>query len=52
MVRTELQRPGEEPVRLDYLMHRKDNQWLIISVADCGYVNFSCSYLSKHEAVK
>ena len=24
----------------------------LISVADCDYVNFSCSYLSKNEAVK
>ena len=24
----------------------------LVSVADCGCVNFSCSYLSKNEAVK
>ena len=24
----------------------------LVSVADYGYVNFSCSYLSKNEAVK
>ena len=25
---------------------------ILVSVADCGYVNFFCSYLSKNEAVK
>ena len=26
--------------------------FILVSVADYGYVNFSCSYLSKNEAVK
>ena len=41
MVRTELQRPGEEPVKLDYLLHKKDGQWVIISVIANGVNDLS-----------
>jgi len=36
LVKTELKLPDEPAVRLDYLMHRKDAQWKIISVIANG----------------
>lgn len=36
LVRTELIRPNDTPVKLDYLMNRKDDEWMIISVIANG----------------
>jgi phospholipid transport system substrate-binding protein len=37
LIRTELRRTGDDPVRMDYLMHRtEDGNWLIISVIADG----------------
>jgi len=36
LVRTELTIPGDSPVKLDYLMNRKNDDWLIISVIADG----------------
>lgn len=41
LIKTELQRPDDKPVRLDYLMHQKDGQWLIISVIANGVNDLS-----------
>ncbi len=41
LVKTELQRPDDTPVKLDYLMHEKDDQWLIISVIANGVNDLS-----------
>jgi len=42
MIRTELQRPTETPVKLDYLMQRAaDGRWLIISVIANGVSDLS-----------
>jgi phospholipid transport system substrate-binding protein len=41
LIKTELQRPDDEPVKLDYLMHQKDGQWLIISVIANGVNDLS-----------
>ncbi len=41
LIKTELQRPDDEPVKLDYLMHRKNGQWLIISVIANGVNDLS-----------
>lgn len=36
LVRTELIRPDDTPVKLDYLMNRKNDEWMIISVIANG----------------
>jgi len=36
LIKTEISSPGDEPVRLDYLMHNKDGRWYIISVIADG----------------
>ena len=41
LVKTEIQSEGEDPVSLDYLMHRKDGQWQIISVVANGINDLS-----------
>ena len=41
LIKTELQRPDDKPVKLDYLMHQKDGQWLIISVIANGVNDLS-----------
>ena len=41
LIKTELQRPDDEPVKLDYLMHEKDGQWMIISVIANGVNDLS-----------
>ncbi len=41
LIKTELQRPHDDPVRLDYLMHQKEGQWLIISVIANGVNDLS-----------
>jgi phospholipid transport system substrate-binding protein len=42
LIRTELQRPGKRPIRLDYLMHQvEDGRWLIISVIANGVNDLS-----------
>jgi phospholipid transport system substrate-binding protein len=42
LIKTELRRPDEKPVRLDYLMHRADDgQWRIISVIANGVNDLS-----------
>jgi phospholipid transport system substrate-binding protein len=42
LIKTELRRPNNKPVRLDYLMHRaEDGQWRIISVIANGVNDLS-----------
>ncbi len=41
LVRTEIRSNNEEPVKLDYLMHSNNNQWLIISVIADGVNDLS-----------
>jgi len=41
LVRTEIQSNGDDPVKLDYLMHKKNDQWLIISVIADGVNDLS-----------
>jgi phospholipid transport system substrate-binding protein len=41
LIKTELQRTDDEPVKLDYLMHQKEGQWLIISVIANGVNDLS-----------
>lgn len=41
LVKTELIRPDDTPVKMDYLMHEKDGQWLIISVIANGVNDLS-----------
>jgi phospholipid transport system substrate-binding protein len=41
LIKTELQRPHDVPVHLDYLMHEKNGQWLIISVIANGVNDLS-----------
>jgi phospholipid transport system substrate-binding protein len=41
LVRTEIQSNGESPVKLDYLMHKNNEQWLIISVIADGVNDLS-----------
>ncbi|MBI2992748.1 MAG: ABC transporter substrate-binding protein [Gammaproteobacteria bacterium] len=42
MIRTEMQRPGKKPVRLDYLMQQaEDGRWWIISVIANGVSDLS-----------
>jgi len=41
LIKTELKRPNDVPVNLDYLMHEKDGQWLIISVIANGVNDLS-----------
>lgn len=41
LVRTEIQSSGESPVKLDYLMHKKNEQWHIISVIADGVNDLS-----------
>ncbi len=41
LVKTELQRVGKEPVKLDYLMHQRDGTWYIISVIANGVNDLS-----------
>ncbi len=41
LIKTELQRPDDEPVKLDYLMHENDGQWMIISVIANGVNDLS-----------
>jgi len=41
LVRTEIQSNGEAPVKLDYLMHKNDEQWFIISVIADGVNDLS-----------
>jgi len=41
LVRTEIRSNGDDPVKLDYLMHKNNNQWLIISVIADGVNDLS-----------
>ncbi len=41
LVRTEIQSNGESPVKLDYLMHKNNEQWFIISVIADGVNDLS-----------
>jgi phospholipid transport system substrate-binding protein len=41
LVRTEVQSNGDDPVKLDYLMHKNNEQWLIISVIADGVNDLS-----------
>ena len=41
LIKAELQRPDDEPVKLDYLMHEKNGQWMIISVIANGVNDLS-----------
>jgi phospholipid transport system substrate-binding protein len=41
LIKTELIRPDDKPVRLDYLMHQRDGKWLIISVIANGVNDLS-----------
>ena len=41
LVRTEIKSDGEDPVKLDYLMHKNNGQWLIISVIADGVNDLS-----------
>ncbi len=41
LIKTELQRPDDTPVKLDYLMHQRDGEWLIISVIANGVNDLS-----------
>ena len=41
LVRTELRRPGDEAVALDYLLHQKQGKWYIISVSANGVNDLS-----------
>ncbi|MCK5667767.1 MAG: ABC transporter substrate-binding protein [Gammaproteobacteria bacterium] len=41
LVRTEIRSNGDDPVKLDYLMHKNNEQWLIISVIADGVNDLS-----------
>ena len=41
LIRTELRRPHDEPVSLDYLLHEKQGRWYIISVSANGVNDLS-----------
>jgi phospholipid transport system substrate-binding protein len=41
LVRTEVRSNGDDPVKLDYLMHKNNEQWLIISVIADGVNDLS-----------
>ena len=41
LIKTEILAEGEDPVRLDYLMHQRDGRWLIISVVANGVNDLS-----------
>ena len=41
LVKTELQRPDEDPVRMDYLLQKNDDGWRIISVIADGVNDLS-----------
>ena len=41
LVRTELRRPGDDSVSLDYLLHEKQGKWYIISVSADGVNDLS-----------
>lgn len=41
LIKTELQRPDDTPVKLDYLVHQRDEQWKIISVIANGVNDLS-----------
>jgi len=41
LVRTEIKSNNDDPVKLDYLMHKNNNQWLIISVIADGVNDLS-----------
>ena len=36
LIKTELQKPNENPVKFDYMVHQKDGNWYIISVIANG----------------
>ena len=41
LIRTELRRPDDDPVALDYLLHEKQGNWYIISVSADGVNDLS-----------
>lgn len=41
LIRTELRRPDDDPVSLDYLLHEKQGKWYIISVSADGVNDLS-----------
>ena len=41
LIRSELQRPDDEPVSLDYVLHEKQGKWYIISVSANGVNDLS-----------
>lgn len=41
LVRTELVRPADEPVHLDYVLHEKEGQWRIVNVVAEGVSDLS-----------
>ena len=41
LIRTELRRPDDDPVALDYLLHEKQGNWYIISVSANGVNDLS-----------
>ena len=41
LIRTELRRPDDDPVSLDYLLHEKKGKWYIISVSADGVNDLS-----------
>ncbi|MGI9229497.1 MAG: ABC transporter substrate-binding protein [Gammaproteobacteria bacterium] len=41
LVQTELLRPDHRPVRLDYLLHQRDEHWLIINITANGVSDLS-----------
>lgn len=41
LVRTELDRPGKEPVRLDYVLQEEGGKWLIVNVVANGVSDLS-----------
>ncbi len=52
LVRTEIQSNGDDPVKLDYLMHKNNGQWFIISVIADGVNDLSLKRVEYSTVIK
>jgi phospholipid transport system substrate-binding protein len=52
LVRTEIRSNDESPVKLDYLMHKKNEQWFIISVIADGVNDLSLKRVEYSTVIK
>ncbi|MFQ5659489.1 MAG: ABC transporter substrate-binding protein [Gammaproteobacteria bacterium] len=52
LIKTELRRPNEKPVKMNYLMRKKKDDWLIISVIAEGVNDLSLKRAEYAEVIK